>query len=276
MVEAATQEAAREFIRVVRTALSQQQAATHKFCLSSQVVVAAPGSPGDGLYYDLALQCPMYRKPLERLTRAGSHASELAIGNLLDHVRSIGLMIGDESLPCFAHVAASRVAIEAAVTSCRWLDPNISTPERLLLVAAGGRYSALQDKKAADCLPASVSYAAGAKAAAQNRYDETLRHIAETGIKEAFDRRGDPSHYVWNDGATKVPLKFNITSEVAKWFPDLPAIYQTGSGAVHSVPWQLADAVAESDTAFSGYRVRPSILGIGAAVDAVLVACSTV
>ncbi|MEV1168596.1 hypothetical protein [Nonomuraea sp. NPDC049784] len=271
-------EACRRLMRQVARVLRQQHEANHPFFLGTQLRVPKKGTPSHDDLLVIGQERQRCQPALMRLRQVGAHAAELAIANMLDHVNALRRTIDmeEDRLPLFSHNSVVRVVAEAAATACRWYDPSADTVTRLLRAAVGHRYDAEQDKKGCDALPANLPYVAQAQQAANERLDDALKLISEAGITEGLGRdQKTVAHLIWRDGR-KVPTKIEWSSEVARLFPDLPNVYQIGSGAIHSVPWHLSEVLIPSATAVSGLRASPNPLSVGGAVDTALTACGKV
>ncbi|NJP27202.1 hypothetical protein FLW53_23975 [Microbispora sp. SCL1-1] len=268
--------AARRLMRQLDRALQQQYETSYPLFLGTQLRVPMKGSPCHGDLLVIGQERKKFQPALMNLRQIGHHAAELAIANMLDHLHALRRTVDRDEVPLFAHTSVMRTVVEAAAIACRWYDPSASTVVRLLRAAVGHRYDAEQDKKGCDALPDHLPYTAQARQEARNRFDDARKLIAEAGITEGLGRDGKTvAHLVWHDG-TKIPTKIEWSGEVATLFPDLPNIYQIGSGAIHSVPWHLSEVLIPSIDAVSGFRAAPNPLSIAGAVDAALAACGKV
>ncbi|MEU7911336.1 hypothetical protein [Microbispora bryophytorum] len=258
--------------------LQQQHETNHPFFLGTQLRIPKKGTPCHDDLLVIGQERKRCQPALMRLRQVGSNAAELAIANMLDHVNALRRTIDmdDDKLPVFSHNSIARIVAEAATIACRWHDPSADTATRLLRAAVAHRYDAEQDKKGCDALPTSLPYTAQARQAANQRFDDALKLIAEAGITEELGRDGKKvAHLMWRDGR-KIPTKIEWSSEVARLFSDLPNVYQIGSGAIHSVPWHLSEVLFPSATAVSGFRASANPLSVGGAVDIALTVCGKV
>jgi hypothetical protein len=193
--------------------------------------------------------------------------------NAYDHLITLARDLGgDGAMPLFSHASLSRVICEAAVRFAWLMDPDISSEERIMRGAAALRYSADERSNGVRSLP-------------PERFDPRIyQHMHDScaaelrDIRELINGAGLTVGYS-RDGRTEtrlelqspeisVPLKINITEQMAQRLTDSPSWYNVGSSVTHSLYWGLRDV--NHSRPDQPLALTPSILDVGAAAESAI------
>lgn len=198
------------------------------------------------------------------------HTARLLFTSFYDHLVSFGRLLGSDSMvSVFAHTTVSRAACEAAVR-CAWLlDPQISSEERMVRSAVI-IFNGSEDRVRGAKLTLALT---DRQDVVQNCVEDRVKcHdlIKSAGMRFERDRRGKETASIsYPQARAKVPVKINVTDLMSQYLPGVPGWYLIGSGAAHSLPWSLQDAVADPTDA-AKLVVSPSPLEAAAGAEAAL------
>jgi len=200
-----------------------------------------------------------------RLWQQGLSLSRLTFANVLDHLWATSQVLSAESITLYSHQTLTRVACEGAARIAYLLDARASYDARLLraavpvLVDAEGRVTATREvMEGRPELPITLD-----RAIAQR--DALLRTIELAGISIIRDTKNKTTRLELGDPVQAEPYKLNLTTLVAKYFPQRLGSYRSTSGIVHSNPWMLGDTIRSSPVV-PELELAPDVPGIGASV----------
>ena len=128
-----------------------------------------------------------------------------------------------------------------ATRVCYLLDPTITLEIRLLRGAALLLDSSEEEVTAVRDLPPFEAPMPHAQKIITSIRDSVQGWIALAGMDIRTGPKGKPNGIAWDTTSKPVPLKTNVSSESAKYFPDVRAAYRMTSGVAHSMPWMLHD-----------------------------------
>lgn len=198
------------------------------------------------------------------------HTARLFFTSFYDHLVSFGRLLGSDGMvSVFAHTTLSRAACEAAVR-CAWLlDPQISSEERMIRSAVI-IFNGAEDRVRGARLTLAVT---NCQEVVRNCVKDRAKYhdlIKSAGMRFELDRRGkEIASISYPQVRAKVPVKINVTDLMSRYLPGVPGWYLIGSGAAHSLPWSLQDAVADPTDA-AKLVVSPSPLEAAAGAEAAL------
>lgn len=206
--------------------------------------------------------------------RALSQA-RLRVAATYDHMVSMGRLLNGDGASLFAHTALSRNACEAAVRVHWLMSPAIGEHERIVRSAVSW-YNGMQDHiRGAKALP--EGHPARPPERLQHFQDKLAEYLAITaqaGMSTALDSKGK-TIVAFELGEVRVPVKFNVSEQMAVCLPDAPSWYAIGSAATHGSIWVLKDAVTSGE--MDDYlHMSPDLLEMGAATWGVLSAAALV
>jgi hypothetical protein len=172
----------------------------------------------------------------ETIRQAGRITSSAA-----DHMLGLEKCLEGKPEVQFCTMTLSRGVLDAATRVCYLLDPVITLETRLMRGAALLLDSSEEEVTAVRDLPPSEAPMPHAEKAVASVRDNVLGWITLAGMDIRTGPKGKPNGIAWNMTTRAVPLKVNVSSESAKYFPDVPAVYRMTSGVAHAVPWMLHD-----------------------------------
>jgi hypothetical protein len=135
----------------------------------------------------------------------------------------------------------SRGAMDAATRVCYLLDPAISLETRLVRGAALLLDSSEEEMTAVKALPPREPPMPEALQVVATIRDNVQGWITLAGMEIRSGPKRRPDGIAWDAASKQVPLKVPVTSESARYFPDVPAAYRMASGVAHAMPWMLHD-----------------------------------
>lgn len=224
----------------------------------------------------LAIECrrKSHRTALRTLRREmGSCVNTISV-NMYDHMATLHESLDARPIHWFSHASMVRIMAEAAATIGHIYDTGVQFEQRTLRAGAFIYDDALQFNRAARAIPDAPEHRTTRQAAltASEGYQSTAVEIIESaGMVLVQNDRGKVTSLRWSDdNALSVPVQLNMTDLISRTFPDLPSLYQLGSGAVHSKMWHLSGLLVEDDDAIAGYTPRSPLPDVIASVDAAL------
>jgi hypothetical protein len=199
------------------------------------------------------------------------HQAALVSVNVYDHMLTLARALGgDGAMPVFSHASLSRVVCEAAVRLAWFMDPAISSEERVARGAAALLDSAEERYKGVRALPAEKFAPAvlrGMVNSCTAERDDVQKLITDAGMTIGYTGAGKKRRKASVELETpsvSAPIKIRITSLMAELLPDEPSWYNVGSSVAHSYYWGLRDV--DGSRPGEPMSLTPSVLDIGAAV----------
>ena len=161
--------------------------------------------------------------------------------NAADHM--LGLQKCMETTPeaQFCPMTLSRGMLDAATRVCYLLDPAISLETRLIRGAALLLDSSEEEMTAVRALPPLEAPMPQALEIVTSIRDNVQGWITLAGMDIRIGPKRRPDGIAWDTASKQVPLKVSVSSESARYFPDVPAAYRMASGVAHAMPWMLHD-----------------------------------
>lgn len=161
----------------------------------------------------------------EMIRQAGRITSSAA-----DHM--LGLQKCMESQPeaQFCTMTLSRGVLDAATRVCYLLDPAITLETRLVRGSALLLDSSEEEMTAVRALPPLEAPMPEAQKVVTSIRDNVQGWITLAGMDIRSGPKRRPDGIAWDTTSKQVPLKVNVSSESARYFPDVPAAYRMASG----------------------------------------------
>ena len=158
-----------------------------------------------------------------------------------DHM--LGLQKCMETTPeaQFCPMTLGRGMLDAATRVCYLLDPAISLETRLIRGAALLLDSSEEEMTAVRALPPLEAPMPEAREIVTSIRDNVQGWITLAGMDIRIGPKRRPDGIAWDTASKPVPLKVSVSSESARYFPDVPAAYRLASGVAHAMPWMLHD-----------------------------------
>jgi hypothetical protein len=162
-------------------------------------------------------------------------------GSAADHM--LGLQKCMESTPeaKFCTMTLSRGVLDAATRVCYLMDPAITLETRLVRGSALLLDSSEEEMTAVRDLPPLEAPMPEAQKVVTSIRDNVQGWITLAGMDIRSGPRRRPDGIAWDTASKQVPLKVPVSSESARYFPDVPAAYRMASGVAHAMPWMLHD-----------------------------------
>lgn len=172
----------------------------------------------------------------EMIRQAGRITSSAA-----DHMLGLQKCMESEPEAQFCTMTLSRGVLDAATRVCYLLDPVITLQTRLVRGAALLLDSSEEEMTAVKALPPLEAPMPEAQKVVTSIRDNVQGWITLAGMDIRSGPRRRPDGIAWDTASKQVPLKVNVSSESARYFPDVPAAYRMASGVAHAMPWMLHD-----------------------------------
>lgn len=172
----------------------------------------------------------------ETIRQAGRITSSAA-----DHMLGLEKCLEGKPEAQFCTMTLGRGVLDAATRVCYVLDPVITLQMRLLRGAALLLDSSEEEVTAVRDLPPFEAPRPQAEKTVMSIRDNVQGWITLAGMDIRTGTKGKPTGIAWDTASKAVPLKINVSSESAKYFPDVPAAYRMASGVAHSMLWMLHD-----------------------------------
>lgn len=158
-----------------------------------------------------------------------------------DHMLGLQKCLEGKPEVQFCTMTLGRGVLDAATRVCYLLDPVIALEMRLLRGAALLLDSSEEEVTAVRDLPPFEAPMPHAEKTVTFIRDNVRGWITVAGMDIRTGPKRKPNGIAWDMVSTPVSLKINVTSESAKYFPDVPAAYRMTSGVAHAMPWMLHD-----------------------------------
>jgi hypothetical protein len=172
----------------------------------------------------------------ETIRQAGRITSSAA-----DHMLGLEKCLEGKPEAQFCTMTLGRGVLDAATRVCYLLDPMITLEMRLLRGAALLLDSSEEEVTAVRDLPPSEAPMPHAQKIVTSIHDNVQGWITLAGMDIRTGQNRKSNGIAWDAASKPVSLKINVSSESAKYFPDVPAVYRMTSGVAHSMPWMLHD-----------------------------------
>jgi hypothetical protein len=174
---------------------------------------------------------------LDEMIRQASRITSSAA----DHMLGLEKCMDGKPETQFCTMTLGRGVLDAATRVCYLLDPVITLEMRLLRGAALLLDSSEEEVTAVKDLPLHEAPMPHAQKTVMSIRNNVQDWITLAGMNIRTGPRGKPNGIAWDTASKPVPLKINVSSESAKYFPDVPAAYRMTSGVAHGMPWMLHD-----------------------------------
>lgn len=174
---------------------------------------------------------------LDEMIRQASRIASSAA----DHMLGLQKCLEGEPETQFCTMTLGRGVLDAATRVCYLLDPAITLDTRIVRGAALLLDSSEEEVTAVRGLPPSEAPMPHAQTIVTSIRDNVQGWITLAGMEIRTGPNRKPNGIAWDPASKPVSLKINVSSESAKYFPDVPAAYRMTSGVAHSMPWMLHD-----------------------------------
>ena len=150
-----------------------------------------------------------------------------------DHMLGLEKCLQGKPEALFCTMTLGRGVLDAATRVCYLLDPAIALEMRLLRGAALLLDSSEEEVTAVRDLPQLEAPMPHAQKTVTSIRDNVQGWITLAGMDIRTGPKNKPNGIAWDVALKPVPLKINVSSESAKYFPDVPAAYRMTSGVAH-------------------------------------------